>query len=401
MHQDRIETYFSKKGINVIFNTLGHTPELTHSFVSDYRDIVDKSPRKKSQFVKMSTYSDMYTFEVRPKLTGFEHYKTKDKLFRDSIQKFITEHQYSPSLQVDNIDLDKTKSYKTLLSNSLEKIENPLLYLSGGLDSELVAYAFLEKNIKFKTVIFEYVDDNGKITNLNDISYAYKFCKRNGIIPEIMSIDIDKLWDSEYFKRLAIDLQYASPQLSTYAHMVELMSAKYPTATHLFGGEVKFFTDYWADNGERANIVLLAKVTPSYDNQNYGWTATCSTGSETSLAYFNDGSWSILGFDYVQEFTIVSGSWYSTTPTFNYMIRVSSIQDIGMSSQGYVTPQSAPSPFANITPQAVPIIVQAGGVGYGGSESAYITCTTELREIGQTFPGLFASLTLYAASVCF
>lgn len=400
---DRIEIYFANKGINVIFNTLGHTKELVHSFVSDYRDIVDRSPRKKSQYVKISTYSDMYSFEVRPKLTGFEQYKNKEKLFRDNIQKFITEHQYSPSLQVDNIDLDKTKSYKTLLSNSLEKIENPLLYLSGGLDSELVAYALLEKNIKFKTVIFEYVDDSGKITNLNDISYAYKFCKRNGIIPEIMTINIDKLWDSENFKRLAIDLQYASPQLSTYAHMVELMSVKYPTATHLFGGEVKFFTDYWADNGERANIVLLNKVTPSYNGQNIGFVITNCSAYTVTLNYFSDSTWAVIGSDDLfNEQTLATGTWYSVNPPpFNYMIRVSSITDSGISGFGFIIPTGAPTTFNNIAPQATPITVGAGGTGFGGTTSVYITCTTELREVGQTFPGLFADITLYAGSSCF
>lgn len=397
---DRIETYFADKGVKVITNGLGFTPELRHSFVSDYRHVVDKSRRKKSQFVKISTYSDMYTFEPRPKFTGFENYKEKDLKFRKTVFNKVHEMQYSASLQVDNVDLTKTKSYKNLLSDSLEKLENPLLYLSGGMDSELLANAFLEKNIKFQTVIFEYVDKNKKITNLHDVSYAYTYCKKHGIIPDILQIDIDELWDSENFKKLALDLQYTSPHIATYAHMVELTRFKYPNSTHIFGGEVRFFTDYLADNGEIANIILLNKVTPGYNGGQYSNVLGCGQNAALEMRYFNNGTWDILSYQVgFSATTIASGSWYSTTPTFNYMIRVSSMTS--ESFQGSVTPSSAPSSFANIAPSTSPILVVSNGAGFGDVQTAGAYFTTELREVGQTFAGLFASCEMYASSLCF
>lgn len=392
---DRIETYFAAKGIKVIVNGLGFTPELQHSFVSDYRDIVDKSPRKKSQYVKVSTYSDMYTFEPRPKYTGFENYKVKDKKFRKDIANLINELQYSPSLQVDNRDLDTTKSYKTLLSNSLEQLENPLLYLSGGMDSELVANAFLEKNIKFKTVVFEYIDDNGNITNLHDVSYAYKYCKKHGIVPEIVQINIDKLWDSHEFKKLAIELQYTSPHISTYAHMVKLMSLKYPSSTHIFGGEVRFFTDYVADNGELANIILLQKIVPAYDGGQYINGGNCGQTTGAALWYYSNGLWRI----FFNADMVDAGLWYSTgNPVFSYMIRVSAVSNVATEGNLYPT---EPTGFQNITTGGVtPIFMSVQVANFGEGFAVGALFTTELREVGQTFPGMFASLELYCTSLC-
>lgn len=398
---DRIETYFANKGVKVIVNGLGFTPELRHSFVSDYRDVVDRSKRKKSQFVKISTYSDMYTFEPRPKFTGFEKYKEKDLKFRKEVFNKVFEMQYSSSLQVNNKDLDKTKSYKTLLSNSLEQLENPLLYLSGGLDSELVANAFLEKNIEFKTVIFEYVDENNNITNLHDVSYAYKYCKRHGIIPDIIQINIDQLWSSEYFKKLAMDLQYTSPHIATYAHMVELTRFKYPNSTHIFGGEIRFFTDYPADNGDIANIILLNKVVPSYNGQSYTNTLGCGQNAALQMRYFNNGTWDILSYQFGigPQTVIASGSWYQFLPTRSYMIRISSISN--ESFQGTVSPATAPSDFVNIGNPTQVILCISNGAGFGDAAVAGAMFTTELREVGQTIPGVFATVEMYAISLCF
>jgi hypothetical protein len=401
MGQQKIEKHFAKKGIKVIFNTLGHTPELVHSFVSDYRDIVDKSNTKRSEHVKISTYSDMYTFEVRPKLTGFESFKHKDKNFRQYVQKFIHESQFSPSLLVDNVDLDKTKSYKTLLSESLEKIENPLLYLSGGMDSELVAYAFLEKNIKFKVVVFEYVDIAGNVKNFDDVKYAYKFCSRNGIIPEIVQINIEHLWDTEEFKCLAIDLQYASPQLATYAYMVELMSVKYPTATHMFGGEVKFFTNYWKDNGELANVVLLEKIVPAYNGQNYFQQSGCSQFVEIFLSYYADGSYAITGDIALSSQTFISGgSWYNGTPTspYGYMGRVSAIYSTTQDNGGFLAATS----FLNIPAGGVTLASGFGnGSGFSQANTGGLYCQIEVKETVNPGSGVFAEIGLYATSLCF
>jgi len=407
MRQEKIEKYFAKKGISVIFNTLGHTPELIHSFVSDYRNVVDQKSRlKKSEYVKISTYSDMYTFEVRPKLTGFESLKHKDQTFRQNISKFIFESQHSPSILIENKDLDKTKSYKKLLSESLEKIENPLLYLSGGMDSELVAYAFLEHNIKFKTVVFEYVDDNGTITNIDDVKYAYKFCKRNGIIPEIVQINIERLWDSEEFKKLAIETQYASPQLVTYAYMVELMSLKYPNMTHVFGGEVKFRTNYDKENGEIANVILLEKVVPSYNGQIYSNGAACSQGCTNIMYYYPDGTWAIIFTVYGQEINevvLATGNWYNPIPPtsiYGYKTRVAVVSSETSENGTYIAQTS----FVNLFDYPGGVQIAGGvadGAGVGQANSGGLQCDIETKETVNEGSGVFATVSIYAYSLCF
>jgi len=406
MSQEKIEKYFAKKGIKVIFNTLGHTPNLVHSFVSDYRGVVDKSKSKKSEHVKIATYSDMYTFEVRPKLTGFESLKHKDQKFRQNIQKYITESQFSPSLLIDNIELNKTKSYKVLLSESLEKIENPLLYLSGGMDSQLVANAFLEKNIKFKTVVFEYVDNIGNPKNFDDITSAYKFCRRNGIIPEIVQINIDRLWDSEEFKKLAIDTQYTSPQLVTYAYMVELIAEKYPDVTHLFGGEVKFRTNYDKENGEIANVILLEKIVPAYNGQIYSNGGGCGDATTQSLYYYPDGTWAVIFTILLQELNdqvIATGNWYNPIPPpspFGYKTRVTDILSITENNGGYV----AQNTFVNLFDYPGGVLIAGGsaiGAGFGQGNSGGLECEIETKETNNPNSGVFSTIGLYAYSLCF
>lgn len=403
MHQDKISTYFKNKGVDVLFNTLGHTTDLNYSFIADYKHIVSASQRKESNFVKISAYADMYTFEPRPKYTGFENFKKLDREFRTKISPFINESQFSPSLLIENSDVKSVeKGYKELLKNSLSKINEPILYLSGGLDSELVANALLEKGIKFKVVIFQHLDKNRKVCNLQDISYAFKFCKTHKIIPNIFNLDIESLWESEEFEKLAIETQFVSPQLVTYVHMINTVSAKYRNATHLFGGEVKFMTDYVKDNGELANVLLLEKVTPGYNNGSYGISAGCADFCEAQLLYYSNGTYDIEVGTGLSYYSVNSGNWYNGTPTspFGYMARVSTINSLDTFNGG-CSPTSAGT-WLNISASGTGIVyAYATGAGFGQTNYGVINCVVECKETNNPSSGVFAQVEIYAASVCF
>lgn len=393
----KIDKYFENKGINVSFNTLGATDLLRHAFVSDYKSIVENSSTKRSNFVKPTIYSDMYTFQIRPKYTGFESYQKMDNEFRQKIAPYIYESQMTPGEQITNDSLNTTKSYKQLLVDHISKIENPLVYLSGGMDSHLLAYSFLEANKKFTPIIFEYVTDTGEVTNFNDIKYAFEFCKKYGLIPEIHQLNITELWAGEHFSRLAIEMQINSPQFTTYAFMVNMMSLKYPNASHLFGGEVRFSTEYFTNTNERANIVYLNKVVPSYDGGNFGLGVGCFTSVGVGLVYFSNGTWYINYFTSTPSSGLLTdGSWYAFLPSRTYEIRGILIN--AGSSGGTTSLQTS---WQTIVVSGTTVAsCTANGASFGGANSAFILFETELREVGQTIPGLFASVEIGCASIC-
>lgn len=58
--------------------------------------------------------------------------------------------------------------------------------MSGGIDGEVIARAFLDRSIPFKAITLEYKNN----INDHDISYAKKFCQENNIQHEIIELDL-------------------------------------------------------------------------------------------------------------------------------------------------------------------------------------------------------------------
>jgi hypothetical protein len=133
--------------------------------------------------------------------------------------------------------------------------------------------------------------------------------------------------------------------------MIEMMSVKYPHSTHLFGGEVRFKSNYIMDNGDHANLVFLNKVSPvGYNNvvyeDNYdGFQAGLD------LNYFGStGDFQIVSFGGNPSGSPLSGL-FTTTPAFQYQFRISSVNILINSPGGGQTSYTpiGPDPtYANI-----------------------------------------------------
>lgn len=406
----KIDKYFEKKGIKTVYNCLGANERLIRSHLSNFNSTVDRFKNHHSNFNKLQIYTKMYKMNERHKMTGFENFKTQDNFFRREITPFIIEAQHSPLFAIDNNDNHILYDYKTELKNFVKTIDNPLLYLSGGLDSELVAYAMLDAGVNFKTVIFQWIK-NGNIENISEVSHAYAFCKQHNINPIIKSVEVEKLWKTQYFKNLAIDLQILSTQLVTHSHMINLMSQEEPNVTHIFGGEVKFKTNYYTDNGERANLVWLDKLTPAYNGDTFfAQYVGASSGASIGLYYNDDGSWLIEGFggDPVQILAVNSvngapsfGTW-TDTPATVYEARVLYWNLIDSNLTYNVYPNYAPYPWQTI------------GGGYGNpyeicsltvfappaftTNYATVYFDIEVRVVGETTPVQASNLTLEVES---
>jgi hypothetical protein len=352
---DPINQYFLSKGIDVCYNTLNSNELLYRSYINDFQSLTDSSAECKSHHVKDQIYRTMYDFTSRQKFTGFENFKKLDRDFRRSISSLIKRSQFAPGIVISkNENKEINIPFKEALKQRVKEFNNPLLYYSGGMDSELVANAMLDAGVKFTPVIFELTDNSGTCRNLHDIHYAYQYCSKHGLFPIIKKINIEELWRARDFVDLSLELQIQSPQLVTHAYMIQMMSNEYPERSHVFGGEVRFYSDYLEDNGELANLVLLAKTTPGYTGSSYFCSSfTGGTPASLSLVYNSDGSWDVNGTGN-QTVDSDSGTWTTTPSTPNgYEYRISAISGVTTQGLGQVTPSGAPTSYASL----------AGGAG--------------------------------------
>ena len=319
MNQEKIDKYFAGKGIHVRFNTLGYDKTLVYSYVDEFNLLTKLSANKKSNDIKFECYNKLYNFESRVKLTGFENISLEDKNFRRIINQYIKESQFTPCLYLGTDDIfSQTEDYKTVLKNSLSNLDNTLLYLSGGLDSELVANALLDSNKPFTPVIFFYVDNHNTILNSKDTDFAIRFCKKHNLQPITKTINLSTLWASDEFKELAIDTQISSTHLVTYCYMVTCINKEYPNKTHLFGGEVRFYNKFI--NNKETNIVFLNKVCPPAYN---GDSVIGQSPGNSRLLYYQDGTYQIGR----TNGATLSGTWTTTPSNYEYLINAVTITD--------------------------------------------------------------------------
>jgi hypothetical protein len=322
MIQVDIEKYFRPRGIDVSYNTLGGEESLYRAYVNQFQTIVDNTKMGMSHHVKHHCYNQLYQIEPRQKLTGFENYKDIDKSFRERARKEISLIDW-----VDSIDILKSEnklvtgmSYKDQLKAKVTKFNRPLMYLSGGGDSELVALAMIDASVKFTPVIFHYIDKQDNILNFNDIKYAYKFCKTHFLNPIIKTIDIEQLWNEEWFFQKAVELQTISPHIMTHYHMVEIMEKEFPGVSHVFGGEVRFQSSITDEFGEKVNLIKLGKQGlpgngGSYTNSPGLWgNAIIGYQSEPSFGGGNGYNYSVFmnGIGNI-------GTWFTNTYSPNFL----------------------------------------------------------------------------------
>lgn len=234
---ESIEKYFEDKGIRLIYNCLGATDELIAAYIMkscESLTIYDYSNK-----VKGHIYSQIDTLEPRDKKTGFEFISEKDQEIRYKIKGQVEIDGMDFDTKV--VDFNEPKDYRSVLDQFTANIDKPLLYYSGGIDSELVLKSLLRSNNIPKIVIFEfYYEDPNKIINQYDIEYAYKFCNNNNLQYETFYIDLSLLWNDENFVKFGIKEAICSPQILTHIEMISIVSKIYPDHTHIFGGEVRY-----------------------------------------------------------------------------------------------------------------------------------------------------------------
>lgn len=100
-----------------------------------------------------------------------------------------------------------------------------LIFLSGGMDSETVAQAFLKSGVRFRPVIICF--ENG--LNHHEVEPALKFCRRHRLKPQIISFDLGRYVRSKWAK----DVADRYPSFIAYQVLMKVM-------THLHDGRRLF-----------------------------------------------------------------------------------------------------------------------------------------------------------------
>jgi hypothetical protein len=109
-------------------------------------------------------------------------FNPKNKLSVDSLNC-----SYARALRVPGTFKEECINTAKILGQEAARLNRvPMIFLSGGLDSEVVVKAFIEAGVDFQTVTFKFKDNH----NQHEIHYVEKFCKHHGITPRYLEIDI-------------------------------------------------------------------------------------------------------------------------------------------------------------------------------------------------------------------
>lgn len=319
---NRFDDYFASKGILVRSNCLGFTEETVHSYIKESYDIVKLSNKRSSNYSKNIFYNKFFSLEERFKKTGFESLSKIDQNYRHTYRsnEQISDRWDYPDFSYEIFKNDG-ESYLDNLKRDISTIQNPMIFYSGGIDSEFLLTTFIDTNLSFKVVIFELKDLLGNNINQYDLDHAFKFCKENHITPIIKSICPEKIWQNNDFVQLSKDLKLTSPQLTTHAYMIYIMSDEYPNYSYCLAGEIRY---HLTTNIPKKNIVRFNSAKQPLTLKNYEGDTPRRRGTCQLRHYFNAiGQWSFSSthdFFYINGVTSSvedSGTW-TNTPTRSY-----------------------------------------------------------------------------------
>jgi hypothetical protein len=99
--------------------------------------------------------------------------------------------------QLKRVPLKPVEEARLAARDIADKLgRTPWVCLSGGLDSEATAYAFLSAGVDFKAVTMQFEKD----LNHHEVQYAIDFCKQNGVKHELIEIPVLDFYETQKFQ---------------------------------------------------------------------------------------------------------------------------------------------------------------------------------------------------------
>ncbi|AGH96760.1 hypothetical protein [Pseudobdellovibrio exovorus] len=113
-----------------------------------------------------------------------------------------------------------------------ERLRDPVLCLSGGLDSEAMALAFLAAKVPFRAAIMVFSND----LNLYDIQHALDFCSEHNVPLQKIEIDPVEFLKQEQHLSLSSKYRTLSAERALYIHFLSQVKGE-----PVLGGEILRF----------------------------------------------------------------------------------------------------------------------------------------------------------------
>lgn len=123
----------------------------------------------------------------------FEPFKNDWLYYGDLFDSYSQTLEYRTALDTEffeslRFDQETLRQYRidAALSSSKQLGANPVLCLSGGIDSQAMVQAWKEAGLKFDVAIGVFSDN----LNIQDVDHARLFCKKHNITPIEVNIDV-------------------------------------------------------------------------------------------------------------------------------------------------------------------------------------------------------------------
>lgn len=171
---------------------------------------------------------------------SFEYLK-RNRIYNTDLQKVQLEQKVpiSKTILSSNPNIENTiQEYVTKHLREYLQENNYNVFMSGGVDSENVANILINSNVRFNPVIVAF-GHKDKVLNDYDISYAFQYCKRKNLTPEVIDIDIIDFFNSGKFKEYTLKYQNKSPQFAPLLYAFEKIDGNI-----IHSGHPKIFSNF-------------------------------------------------------------------------------------------------------------------------------------------------------------
>jgi asparagine synthetase B (glutamine-hydrolysing) len=212
----------------VIFSFLTTSRSAINAFVASAVNRITDYTRE-SNVVKLGIYQESFDLVPREKYTGFEKYSELDQSVRLRLSEYLGDRDTQVVYEEYNkCSEEPAVNFREALVEQAKTLKGKtnIVYLSGGIDSEIVAMSFIDAQVAFHPIIYTWIDSQGVVLNDFDTKFAVDFCTRNNLKPILCDLNIEQFWSSEEIFEYADKYLCSSPQILTYHKMVSLTDAK-------------------------------------------------------------------------------------------------------------------------------------------------------------------------------
>ena len=155
----------------------------------------------------------------------FEPFRNRWLTFTDILDPFAECITYTVDLDVDffaslKLDSESTSWYRISAAKAAaaQLSDNPVLCLSGGIDSQAMIQCWQEAGLKFDVAIMEFENN----LNQHDVSVALEYCHKNSIEPIILKLNVIQFLTRDCIE-IGTKYKCTSPHFITHYKMFDML----------------------------------------------------------------------------------------------------------------------------------------------------------------------------------